>query len=528
MKSREALLGDLRYSLGLLGEDTGKLNDDALLQAIHKLSPDAVHAGGRPHYSFLKAAAKGWAAHEAHLGEQLAVSAEEYRLYVAEESRSCFVSEIELYHSNPLTEQGIVLVDTPGADSVNARHTGVAFNYIKNADAILFVTYYNHAFSQADRQFLMQLGRVKDQFEMDKMFFIVNAADLAADEEELQGVLGHVERNLQQHGIRFPRMFPVSSLQALDGKRNGSPQLLASSGIGAFENAFLSFTRNDLGALAVESAAQELERARHTIANWLEAASGDEKTRELAREALSASAEQAGKLVKAIALPQQHPQLQQELKELLFYVLQRVQLRFGDHYHFAFNPSALQDDGRDLKKAIWTSWLELQRLLQIELAQELEATSLRLDNTLNKLAAKLYNQAAADAAELLSGFTPSPYKAYALVTPEEQPAWTATTIDTKLLWSKFKSPRQFFEGEGKSALRSVLETELAAPLQAWIQQAERDWSSRYDALMHQACETAAEALQADITAFSQGKLASLSGSSDLEGLHHIQAALLAI
>ena len=44
-----------------------------------------------------------------------------------------------------LTAQGIVLVDTPGADSVNARHTGVAFNYIKNADAILFVTYYNHA-----------------------------------------------------------------------------------------------------------------------------------------------------------------------------------------------------------------------------------------------------------------------------------------------------------------------------------------------------------------------------------------------
>ena len=54
---------------------------------------------------------------------------------------------------------------------MNASHTGVAFNYIKNADAILFVTYYNHAFSQADRQFLLQLGRVKDQFELDKMFF---------------------------------------------------------------------------------------------------------------------------------------------------------------------------------------------------------------------------------------------------------------------------------------------------------------------------------------------------------------------
>ncbi|WP_449441895.1 hypothetical protein [Ureibacillus acetophenoni] len=28
---------------------------------------------------------------------------------------------------------GVTLVDTPGADSINARHTGVAFDYIRNA-----------------------------------------------------------------------------------------------------------------------------------------------------------------------------------------------------------------------------------------------------------------------------------------------------------------------------------------------------------------------------------------------------------
>ncbi|MBW7461567.1 dynamin family protein, partial [Paenibacillus sepulcri] len=179
---------------------------------------DGVHAGGRPHYSFLKAAYQGWQEHESLLGSELHVDSAAYRRYVAEEAKSCFVREIELYHHNPLTAQGIVLVDTPGTDSVNARHTGVAFNYIKNADAILFVTYYNHAFSQADRQFLLQLGRVKDQFELDKMFFIVNAADLAADSDELESVLAHVQRNLQQQGIRFPRIFPLSSLQALDGK----------------------------------------------------------------------------------------------------------------------------------------------------------------------------------------------------------------------------------------------------------------------------------------------------------------------
>ncbi len=32
----------------------------------------------------------------------------------------------------------------------------------------------------------MQLGRVKEAFELDKMFFIVNASDLAQTEAELQ------------------------------------------------------------------------------------------------------------------------------------------------------------------------------------------------------------------------------------------------------------------------------------------------------------------------------------------------------
>ena len=48
-------------------------------------------------------------------------------------------------------------------------------------------------------------------------------------EEELRGVLAHVEAKLQQHGIRYPRMFPVSSLQALDGKRTGVERLIAES-----------------------------------------------------------------------------------------------------------------------------------------------------------------------------------------------------------------------------------------------------------------------------------------------------------
>src|SRR5699024_5298692 len=105
----------------------------------------------------------------------------------------------------------------------NARHTNVAFDYIKDADAILYVTYFNHAVTSADRDFLIQLGRVKESFELDKMFFIVNAADLAEDEAELNLVVDYVEEQLLQYGIRQPQIFPLSSKLSLEEKENNEP-----------------------------------------------------------------------------------------------------------------------------------------------------------------------------------------------------------------------------------------------------------------------------------------------------------------
>src|SRR5699024_3597381 len=121
------------------------------------------------------------------------------------------------------TRKGITLVDTPGADSVNARHTNVAFDYIKEADAILYVTYFNHAITSADSDFLVQLGRVKEAFELDIMFFIVNAFDLSQSEADLNLLLQYMEDQLLQFGIRHTKIFPVSSKSSLEEKEQNLP-----------------------------------------------------------------------------------------------------------------------------------------------------------------------------------------------------------------------------------------------------------------------------------------------------------------
>ncbi len=513
-KSREAMLDDIRYSLALLGEEAENAPVAELLGLIKSLKPGDIHPGGRPHYSFLKAAMQGWGDMESLLGSQLKVDEEMYRQYVAEESKSCFVQEIELYYDCPLTEQGIVLVDTPGADSVNARHTGVAFNYIKNADAILFVTYYNHAFSQADRQFLMQLGRVKDQFELDKMFFIVNAADLAADDKELEGVLSHVEANLLQHGIRNPRLYPISSLAALEGKLAGDVQLQGQSGIDAFEQSFLSFTSGELGQLAVASAEQDISRATQAVADWLASAEGDEASRQAERLRLEQEAAEALGQSQQLQGYTPFEPLAQELRELLHYVLQRLSFRFGDHYNHAFNPSALQEDGRDMKKMLWTCWLELQRLLQSELSEEMLATSLRMEKTMKKLAVQAYDAAAGEASGRLAGFAPAPLEPLELPTLEIGELWQTDRVERKLLTSRFKNPRQFFEGDGKALLRKDLESVIEAPLKSYTDHKIEEWLESYRVLWQELLVDASNQLAKEISVHKNRRLASLSTNID--------------
>jgi predicted GTPase len=151
LKSSTYIESDVLHSLKACDLEAKSLEE--ALERLAELSPSQIHPAAKPHYSFLQAVSKGLSHVQEHLGTVQMIDLVAFNDYVASEEKACFVEWIELYYSCPLTDHGIMLVDTPGADSINARHTGVAFDYIKNADAVLFVTYFNSAFSHADRDF---------------------------------------------------------------------------------------------------------------------------------------------------------------------------------------------------------------------------------------------------------------------------------------------------------------------------------------------------------------------------------------
>jgi predicted GTPase len=466
MKSKDSLIEDIKYSLRALGIDEDA--HDEYLSLIRGLKSDQVAVSGKPHYAFLHAAAAGWTSAEAELGREVRADMEMFRRYVAEEEKSCFVEYIELYYSAPLTERGVILVDTPGADSIHARHTGVAFEYIKNADAVLFVTYYNHAFSQADREFLNQLGRVKDSFELDKMFFIVNAADLAASQQELDQVVEHLQENLLRHGIRHPRIYPVSSLKALDGKLSGDSKRVGASGILEFERHFNRFTLEELETIATNSAHKELSRSISVLNQWIQGARESKVERQDKADQMKRSLAHALTLVNSehYALEQR---LGQEIRELLYYVKQRVAFRFGEFYNMAFHPSLLVEDGRDIKAALRAAWRELVRLNSFEVSQEILATTLRIENYMNRYAREQYEDLIIRLAKEIPSYSGEEFAAFPFVTPDLGQPIEAMDMNEKTIVSHYKNAKYFFEGEGKSKLKQELEKQCSHAVAEYVE-----------------------------------------------------------
>ncbi|WP_442603918.1 dynamin family protein [Paenibacillus sp. KN14-4R] len=458
MKSLEALESDVLYSLEVLGLQAHDMS--SALSAIASLTPDKATAKGKPHYSFLTAVERGWSSAHMNLGQELVVDQVQFAAYVAEEAKSCFVDGIELFYANPLTDQGVIIVDTPGADSINARHTGVAFNYIKNADAILFVTYYNHAFSHADKEFLLQLGRVKDAFQLDKMFFIVNAADLASSGDELDGVIRHVESNLLTHGIRFPRIYPISSQWAAEGKLNQDERMIAASGISSFEKDFASFTFRELTQLAIGSAQAELQRGLHTMDRWISGAREGEEQRLNRISQLRKSHDLARELLQVYDEAGHIRDLSQEIEDLLFYVKQRTTYRFGELFAQAFNPSLFRDQTRSLKDMLVEAMNDLKRMIAFQLEQEILATTLRIEKKINELGGKQYASWGNTVVSLLEGFEYEAYPNQSYKTPQVAIQIQTQDVDVKLLQNHFKNAKYFFEGEGRDKLKATLEVHI--------------------------------------------------------------------
>ncbi|MEI5907258.1 dynamin family protein [Bacillus spongiae] len=475
-KSEHALLEELNQSLSMFSM---KVNTFEEAQAkIPLISMEKRSGVENTHISFLQAFNRGIKNYQNKLGKSVEVNLKTYEGYAANEEQSCFVDVIDVYIDNQFTNQGITLVDTPGADSINARHTDVAFQYIKDADMILFVTYYNHAFSKADREFLIQLGRVKDTFEMDKMFFIVNAIDLASSEEEEQEVMQYVGNQLNHYGIRSPQLFGISSLRSLDEKLEGKE---LNEQMGHFQQSFDDYLTNGLTKVTIDSANSLWKKGLSRLSLFIDGSKKTANEREIFKDKNRLEKQEVLQLLKKQSVETLYPSVEQEVEELLLYVHQRVFFRFSDFFKETFHPSLfVQYDG---KTALQVALNELIEATAFDLAQELRATSVRIEKVMikslqEKIGTLHLNIKKVNDDLVFSDFEWEKVEIPLFTNAKELFMQQSFSFSLKL----FKGTKRFFEQNEKVLLKESLQSIVSPVAKEYLHsmnQVLTDWSKAY-------------------------------------------------
>ena len=470
--------------------------------------------------SFLRAFINGLSEAANNLGKEIRCELADFGTYAAQEERSCFVDWLEVYYDCQLTKLGITLVDTPGADSINARHTNLSFNYIRQSDVVLFVTYYNHAFSRADREFLIQLGRVKDSFALDKMFFIVNAIDLAENQQEAQGVIDYVTDQLRKFGVGRPRMFGLSSQEILKAKEEGKKQDLP------FEDAFYNFVFHELTDIAVNAAASEYRLAQERLSDLIALGQGSAIEKEQRRQELTEQEAKANSIIADLDGKEMEGRMQQEAQELLYYVNQRVFIRYIDFYREAFNPATLQKKGNNAKM-LDKAMKELLDSMGFDFAQEMRATLLRLESFMQKQSRRLQQQIN-DKLQEISGELPISFQEVGYACNLEF-ASAFQQVETKTFKSAlaiYRSPKAFFEEGGSRQMEAALEKLLHPFADDYLGQQQQRLSQEMTKAAENVFVQVKGRFQERLTENFAAKRAALEGDVPVEKLLDIQRQLV--
>lgn len=158
------------------------------------------------------------------------------------------VREVEITYPSEYLQDGVRIIDTPGVGSVYSHNTEIAYNYLPQVDAAIFVVTVDPPLSAAEQEFLRD---IRDY--VHKLFFVLNKIDYV-EEAERQEALEFTTQVLQGNlATDRVMIFPMSAKLAMDGKSNGHPELLEASLLPQFENHLRQFLYQEKGRVLLIS-----------------------------------------------------------------------------------------------------------------------------------------------------------------------------------------------------------------------------------------------------------------------------------
>ena len=176
--------------------------------------------------------------------------------------------------------------------------------------------------------------------------------------------------------------------------------------------------------------------------------------------------------------------LGKEMEELLYYIKQRVFLRFNDFFKESFNPSIIKGDASEMKAGLQRALRELTESIGFDLEQEMRATGIRLERftvSLIKMKEERYQQLVADIWPTAS--IPE-YSAADYGTPDVGKAFERVKEqDFKKELSMFRNAKSFFEKNEKKKMAELLEGKMHEPADAYLESAGSEMKHYYSRIL---------------------------------------------
>lgn len=181
------------------------------------------------------------------------------------------VSRADVYirQAGQLLQAGVVLVDTPGLQSLFEQHDKITRDYLPRSDLILFALSATQPFSARERDFLMAHRDL-----LAKTVFVLNHMDLVPA-EQVEETISFVTQSLREEVLGSAAadvpLFPISALRALEAHTLHDDEALAKSGLPPLARRIVDILARERGRPLLRAVAEGERDLARGIARQLEA-----------------------------------------------------------------------------------------------------------------------------------------------------------------------------------------------------------------------------------------------------------------
>lgn len=140
------------------------------------------------------------------------------------------VSEVRIYLSSPLLENGVEIIDTPGLNSAYKKHTEITRRIMDQSDATIFLFDYEQAGKATEFEAIEFLSAY-----IRKAFLVVNKIDVTFDfrdaDKRINAVCEDLRQKLEEQGVCLgdKMIYPISAKLSFQAHVRGDETLLEKS-----------------------------------------------------------------------------------------------------------------------------------------------------------------------------------------------------------------------------------------------------------------------------------------------------------